>query len=251
MKNVIITGTSRGLGKALAKTLIEEGHRVFSISRKKDQELMDFAEQKPGKLEFFEFDLADHNKIRTLMKEIFQKMDFATAEGIFLVNNAGVLAPVKRLEDCDNEEILNNLHVNLGAPLILTAAFIKHTQGFKGDKGVINISSGAGKKPHYGWSSYCAAKAGVNLFTQSVGLEQEKSEYPVKILSLAPAIMDTKMQEEIRSSDKEDFQELEKFQNYKKEGKLLASELVAEKVKELLLTGNYQQGELLDVRDLL
>lgn len=250
MKNFIITGTSRGLGKALAKALLEENHRVFCISRKKDQELMDFATKKSGHLEFFEFDLADHGNIRTLMEEIFQKMDLAAADGVFLVNNAGVLAPVKRLEDCENEEILHNLHVNLAAPLILTSAFIRHTQGFNGDKRVINISSGAGRKPHYGWSNYCAAKAGVNHFTRSVGLEQEKSQFPVKILSLAPAIMDTKMQEEIRRSDEKDFQELEKFKNYKKEGKLLAAEAVAEKVKDLLLTGDFEQGELMDVRDL-
>lgn len=251
MKNFIITGTSRGLGKALAKALIEEKHQVFCISRNKDPELMDFAKKNPGNLEFFEFDLADKEAIRPLMKEIFQKIALDKTDGVFLVNNAGILAPAKRLEDCKDEEILNNLQVNLGAPLILTSAFINLTQGFKGDKKVINISSGAGKKPHYGWSNYCAAKAGVNLFTQSVGLEQEKSEYPVKILSLAPAIMDTKMQEEIRSLDKKDFQELEKFKNYKKEGKLLDTEIVAEKVKELLLTGNFEQGELLDVRELL
>ncbi len=250
MKNFIITGTSRGLGKALAKALIAENHRVFCISRKKDQELVEVAEKKPGSLEFFEFDLGDHKNIRNLMEEIFEKMNFAAADGVYLVNNAGVLAPVKRLEDCRDEEILNNLHVNLAGPLILTSAFIRHTQGFKGDKRVINISSGAGRKPHYGWSNYCAAKAGVNLFTQSVGLEQDKSQHPVKILSLAPAIMDTKMQEEIRSSDEKDFQELEKFKNYKKEGKLFAAEAVAEKVKELLLTGNFEQGELMDVRDL-
>ena len=251
MKNFIITGTSRGLGKALAKSLMEEDNRVFCISRKKDQELLDFAKMSSGNLEFFEFDLADSKEIRGLMKEIFQKIDPDQSEGIFLVNNAGVLAPVKRLEDCKDEEILNNLQVNLAAPLILTSAFIQHTLGFKGDKRVINISSGAARKPLYGWTNYCAAKAGINLFTQSLGLEQEKSEHPVQVLSLAPAIMDTKMQEEIRSSDKKDFQELEKFKNYKKEGKLLDTEIVAEKVKELLLTGNFEQGELLDVRELL
>ena len=251
MKNFIITGTSRGLGKALVKTLMDKNHRVFCISRKKDPELMDLAKNNSGNLEFFELDLGDSKKIRGLMEEIFQRIDLKTAEGIYLVNNAGVLAPVKRLEDCEDQEILTNLQVNLAAPLILTSAFINGTIDFKGDKKVINISSGAGRKPHYGWSNYCAAKAGVNLFTRSVGLEQEKSAYPVKILSLAPAIMDTKMQEEIRSSNKKDFQELEKFKNYKKEGKLLSSEVVAEKVKDLLLSGNFEQGELLDVRELL
>ena len=251
MKYFIITGTSRGLGKALAKTLVHGNHRVFCISRKKDRELMDFAEAQGGSLEFFAFDLSDHERIRPLMDEIFQRVEPDAAEGIYLVNNAGVLAPVKRLEDCGDGEILQNLHVNLAAPLILTSAFIGKTQGFTGDKKVINISSGAGSKPHYGWANYCASKAGVNLFTRSVGLEQEKSRAPVKVLSLAPAIMDTKMQEEIRRSNKQDFQELEKFKNYKKEGQLLSAEKVAEKVKELLLLGNFEQGEVLDVRDLL
>lgn len=250
MKNFIITGTSRGLGKALAKALIRDHHRVFCISRKKDPELMEVAEGLSGGVSFFEFDLGDTEKVRKLMDDIFKEIDLASSEGVYLVNNAGVLAPVKRLEDCEDEEILNNLHVNLAAPLILTSAFIRHTQHFKGEKRIINISSGAGRKPHYGWSNYCAAKAGVNHFTRSVGLEQEKSQYPVKILSLAPAIMDTKMQEEIRSSKEKDFQELEKFKKYKKEGKLLSPEAVAEKVKELLLREKFEQGEIMDVRDL-
>lgn len=251
MKTFIVTGASRGLGKALAKTLISKEHQVFCIARSKDRELMDYAKDQGSFLEFLEFDLADQKKLRQLMDRIFDKVDLAGSQGIALVNNAGIVAPVRRLEDCEDEEILKNLHVNLGAPLILTSAFIQKTREFTGDKKVINISSGAARKPHYGWSNYCAAKAGVNLFTQSVGLEQEESEYPVKILALAPAIMDTKMQEKIRNVSKEDFQELEKFKDYKEKGALLSPEVVAEKVKKLLLEGTFEQGGLMDVRELL
>ncbi len=251
MKTFIITGASRGLGKALAKTLISKEHQVFCIARSKDRELMDLAKEQGSFLEFLEFDLADQKNLRQLMERIFDKVDLASTRGIALVNNAGILAPVRRLEDCEDAEILKNLHVNLGAPLILTSAFIQRTKDFTGDKKVINISSGAARKPHYGWSNYCAAKAGVNLFTQSVGLEQEESEYPVKILALAPAIMDTAMQEKIRNSKEEDFQELEKFKKYKENGALLSTEVVAKKVKKLLLEGTFEQGGLMDVRELL
>lgn len=251
MKTFIITGASRGLGKALAKELINKEHQVFCISRNKDQELVDFAKEQKSFLEFMEFDLADQKNLKKLMDEIFEKIDLSAVDAVALVNNAGVLAPVRRLEDCEDEEILKNLHVNLGAPLILTSAFIKKTIDFKGDKKVINISSGAARKPHYGWSNYCAAKAGINLFTQSVGLEQENSDYPVKMLSLAPAIMDTKMQEKIRNSNKKDFQELDKFKKYKENGELLSTKVVAEKVKKLLLESSFKQGEIMDVRELL
>ena len=118
------------------------------------------------------------------------------------------------------------------------------------EKRVINISSGAGKKPFYGWSNYCASKAGIDLFTQCVGVEQNRSDNPVKIISLGPSIMDTKMQEEIRKTAKEDFQQVERFIDFKKNGDLLSADYVAEKVIKLFWDEEFIQGGVINVRDL-
>ncbi len=251
MRYFIITGTSRGLGKAIAKALIQKGHHVFCISRTVNNELKDYAKVHEGKFDYLPYNLSNLQGLRNLMFNIFSSIDLKHAESISLINNAGILSPIKPLEECRDSEILSNLHVNLAAPLILTSEFISRTKEFVGEKTVINISSGAGSKPHYGWSNYCASKAGVNLFTQSVGIEQEERKHPVKILALAPAIMDTTMQEEIRGTDKKNFIEVEKFKDYKTQGKLLTPEQVAEVVRNLLLEGKFENGDVVDVRDLI
>lgn len=251
MNVFIITGASRGLGNSIAKKLVEKNNYLFCISRKIDTNLISYAKEKQCKLDFFEFDLSNVYDIEKLMSSIFDKLKFTEIESISLINNAGTIAPVKPIENCKDSEIINNIHVNLLAPIILTSAFIKNLKTFEGNKKIINISSGAGKNPYYGWTNYCASKAGINLFTECVGVEQNRSVNPVKIVSLVPYIMDTEMQEEIRKTEKENFEQVERFREFKKDGKLLSVDFVAERVIKLLLEEEFIQGGIIDVRDVL
>lgn len=246
----IITGASRGLGNSIAKKLVEENNYLFCISRKSDTNLISYAKEKQCNLDFFEFDLSNVYEIDKLMNSIFDKLKFIEVDSISLINNAGIITPVKTIENCTDSEIINNIHVNLLAPIILTSAFIKNTKSFEGNKKIINISSGAGSKPYYGWTNYCAAKAGINLFTQCVGVEQNQNANPVKIVSLTPYIMDTEMQEEIRRTGKEDFEQVERFREFKKDGKLLSVDFVAERVIKLL-SEEFVQGKIIDVMDVI
>lgn len=250
MKVFIITGTSRGLGNSLVRKLIDSNHHIFCIARRPKDELMVYAKEKKCRMDYLEFDLSEVSKIQELMNTVFNRINLSEIKAISLINNAGTLAPMKPIEDCQDSEIINNIKVNLLAPILLTSEFIKHVKPFEGDKRIINISSGAGKKPYYGWSNYCASKAGLDLFTQCVGVEQGTGEEAVKILSLAPAIMDTEMQAEIRSAAIEDFQQVERFKNFKDKGLLLPVDEVAEKVIKILLHENYPQGGVIDVREI-
>lgn len=121
------------------------------------------------------------------------------------------------------------------------------TEEIKTDKRIINISSGAGKKPYFGWSNYCSAKAGMDIFTRCVGLEQVDKDYPVKSISFAPGIIDTEMQSEIRASNKENFKDLERFFSLKEEGKLLSPDEVSKYVLKLLEL-EYEGGEVIDIK---
>lgn len=250
MKVFIITGTSRGLGNSLVRKLIDSNHHIFCIARKTKDELTAYAKEKKCRMDYLEFDLSEVLRIEELMNTVFNRINLSEIEAISLINNAGTLAPMKRIEDCQDSEIVNNINVNLLAPILLTSEFIKHIKPFEGDKRIINISSGAGKKPYYGWSNYCASKAGLDLFTQCVGVEQNTGEQAVKILSLAPAIMDTEMQAEIRGTDIEDFEQVDRFKDFKKKGLLLPVDEVAEKVIKLLVNEDYPQGGVIDVRDI-
>ena len=101
--------------------------------------------------------------------------------------------------------------LNLTAPMILSNAFIMKLKDFEGTKRIVNISSGAGRNAYEGWGTYCTTKAGLDHFSRVVALEQENAEYPVDIVSIAPGIIDTGMQETIRGSKEEAFPLLDQF----------------------------------------
>ena len=88
-----------------------------------------------------------------------------------LINNAGVIAPVGPLERADAGEIERNLAVNLVAPMLLMRRFLRATASRSPLRRIINISSGAGRRPIFGWGAYCAAKAGLDMATRVVALE--------------------------------------------------------------------------------
>lgn len=251
MKYFIITGTSRGLGEALANQLAAPHHSLFCISRTRNERLIEQVTEKGAHIGYFEYDLSNPEQIEGLFGDIFEKIDTEQSEMISLINNAGIVRPMKPIEKCSTEEVTNNLQVNLIAPMLLTLAFVKHTLNIATEKRILNISSGAGKNPYFGWSIYCSSKAGLDMFTRCVGVEQTERTYPVKVLSLAPGVVDTEMQSEIRGASKEDFIHLDRFVQLKKEGQLLSPSFVAEKIRDILLAEQYEQGGVLDIRNLL
>ncbi|MED1599943.1 (S)-benzoin forming benzil reductase [Alkalihalophilus marmarensis] len=251
MNYLIITGGTRGLGEEIVKSFAKEDTHIISIARGENQELQALVEDRGGKFTPIQFDLADIEKVENLMEEVFHRIDKKSAKSIHLVNNAGIVAPIKPIERCEAEVIIKSQHVNLVAPMLMISSFCKMTASLHCEKRVINVSSGAAKRPIFGWSSYGSSKAGLDLFSQGAALDQEKTEHPVKVLSFYPGIMDTDMQAEIRSSAKEDFINVETFQNYKEEGKLLPPKQVAEVVVQLLETDSFPNGEVVAVQDYL
>lgn len=249
MNYYIITGTSRGLGEAIAEKLLIQGNYIFCISRNRNERLIQLAKDNQIPLEYISFDLARVNDIEGMMKDILTKITKSDAESIVLVNNAGIVTPIKPIELCSSEEIIRNTQINLTAPMILSSLFISYTMDIACDKQIINISSGAGKKPYYGWSNYCSSKAGLDLFTKCVAVEQSAKEYPVRILSVSPGVIDTEMQQEIRMTPKENFQSLDRFLALKEEGNLQSPETTADYILGVVANRNIPNGELLDFRD--
>lgn len=247
MKYYIITGTSRGFGEAISKKLINKGNHLFCISRNENSKLINLANNNGVPLEYICFDLLDVNRIRVMMESIFSQINSEEVESIVLINNAGTVTPIKPIELCSDAEIIDNIQLNLTAPILLTSSFISLASSIKTDKRIINISSGAGKKPYFGWSNYCSAKAGLDLFTRCVGVEQKNKDFPVKSISFAPGTINTEMQSEIRATKKEYFKDLERFISLKEEGKLLSPDEVSEYVLKLL-EQDYEGGEVLDIK---
>jgi len=250
MHYIIVTGTSRGLGAAIAKQLLQEAAvTLFGVSRSQNNTLPDIAARHGNQYHHLKFDLNRFDDYPDLIDQIFTSINRADMEAIHLVNNAGILAPVKPIQKSAAEDIVKNINVNLIAPMLLTAHFLNRSASLKVDKRIINISSGAGKKPYHGWACYCTAKAGIDMFTQSVALEQQDQTHPARILSLAPGVVDTDMQQYIRNVNEKDFRQRQKFLNLKAQDKLLAPEKVARIIMQLLLKQEFESGQVVDIRD--
>lgn len=250
MKNIyIITGASRGIGEAIATELIDKDNHLFCCSRTKNNELIEKAQAEGCQLDYYELDFADTSLVISYFSQVFHKLDWQNAKHVALINNAGMLEPVARAEDSDPHLMASHITVNLTSLMLISSAFIKAGERFAVDKEILNISSGAAYNPYPGWSSYCASKAGALMFSKVLAQEQQEAEHPVKVISLAPGVVETTMQETIRSKTKEAFPNIDKFIALKKENKLYTPGFVAKKISRHILNNpDIGQGEEIDIR---
>ncbi len=239
----IVTGASKGLGAAMAEGLLQKGHIVHAVSRTKSDISHDRLIQHEADLA----QLAETEKWFQQFSDSVQAHDFAS---ITLINNAGMVTPIKRAGEAEPEELRLHYDLNLLAPVMLSQLFTKWLKPYKGKKTIVNISSGAAKNPYKGWSAYCSSKAGLDMFTKTFGFEQEDESDPVKMISFSPGIMDTGMQEVIRSSSRKDFHEIERFKTYQTEGKLRSTSYVAGILLDLLET-DFENGRVYDIKEFL
>lgn len=235
----IVTGASKGIGLHLSKQLTEKGKKVIGVAR-----------TNPGMESLFvEADLAKTDQLDGLLDKMIDE-NYEEATSFTLINNAGMIDPIGLIGDVEAEDITRAIAVNLTAPMILSNAFIFKLKNFQGKKRILNISSGAGRKEYEGWGTYCTTKAGLDHFSRTVALEQKSISNPVNIVSIAPGIIDTGMQENIRSSKEESFPLLEQFIQYKAEGLLSSPEQTAEKLISFLEKQDFEQvGPIADIRD--
>ena len=250
MNYYIVTGTSSGIGEALAMHLLRIEEKVFCISRMSNQKLTELAANTGGWLRYFAADLTETSKLPDLLTEIFSAIDPNDVTSLTLINNAGVLEPVGQSGTLNNRETEIHFTTNLLAPAILINSFIGLSANFNIPKTIINISSGAASNPYPGWSNYCASKAAIDMLTRTIGMEQRNLPNPVRIFSLAPGIVDTNMQKTIRGTSKEQFPLRAKFDRLYAENKLSRPDDVAQKIISLLSSNLPSTGEIVDLRNI-
>ncbi|RPF55511.1 (S)-benzoin forming benzil reductase [Aquisalibacillus elongatus] len=237
MKFAIVTGASRGLGEEVAKNVIQQGYHLFTISRKrKTNELKNLANENRKSYYHHSCDLSDLEKLNDTLYEIITKLQGQTVEELLIVNNAGMVAPIGPVGSLESHDIARHVSVNLTSLMIIVNTIKKHVNANR--LFVVNVSSGAGERAVYGWNAYCSTKSAVNLYTQTAALEAEETNSKDLHIAFSPGIMDTDMQKEIRSTDEEDFKNVEQFKQYKEEGQLRSPKEVAD-----ILTGLIQDKE--------
>lgn len=225
----ILTGSSRGLGAALATQLIhsvgkEQGHLV-TLSRKQSSELESAALAKNTTLTQIEADLSDTSAIERAGKLLHALV--AGFNSVRLIHNAGVVTPIAQAEGLTDLHAINDtFQINITAPIYLTAQVLSASQHTT-DRRIMLISSGAGRSASSGWGVYCATKAAMDRYAECAQLDEGDR---ARIVSMAPGIMDTPMQQTIRATPKKDFPSLERFLNLHQQNQLTSPEDVARKL---------------------
>lgn len=247
MKYFIVTGASKGLGEAIVLSLSGEDTTLITVSRSglKESQKLEVIE-KMGKVIDLKADLSKEDQLSQVAEQIMSHVDVTDATQIVLVNNAGGVEPIAPFYKAEDDLIMANIHLNVTAPMILSRHFGKTFRHLSCDRRIITVSSGAGKSPYFGWTSYCASKAAVDMMTRVIGLEEGTEG--ILAVSFGPGIMDTDMQSVIRASSEEDFKDIERFRKFKENGNLLTPETVAGAIKKLI-EEPVEQGALVNVKD--
>jgi len=245
----VLTGASRGLGAGLAALLLARDVVLLTLSRRPDPALEDTAQAAGATLEQWAIDLG-HDIGAAARLEAWLHQHAATGfSAATLINNAGLLGRVGPLEASAAEELVPVLRVGLEAPILLSAAFLRATRDWGVDKRVLNISSGAGRRPIAGWSAYCAAKAGLDHYSRVVALDEKLRPNPARIVSLAPGVIDTDMQGELRVAEPTGFPEQSNFIQLKASGQLPSPAAAAARVLAYLARPDFGTQPVADVRD--
>ncbi|WP_269533286.1 SDR family NAD(P)-dependent oxidoreductase [Chitinimonas sp. BJYL2] len=247
MRCYIVTGASRGLGLALARDIAAQGHQLIALARQESPELATIGAAASG-YRFVAIDLADIAQTSDTAEELMGSLAAVAWQGIYLINNAGLVKPVAPAGRYDDAALMQCLNVNLSSAIVLANAFLRHFQHHAGDKCILNISSGAGRNAYQSWSAYCTAKAGLDMYSRCVGVEQQREAKPVRIAAIAPGIIDTGMQADIRAAEVADFPQLAQFVDYHRNGDLTPAAQCASEILGLLHSQHVGVGELLDVR---
>lgn len=238
----LITGTSRGIGEALAQKILEEGNTVLGVSRNQSDTL------KSANYYHLSFDLTETSRISQIIEKLNEIVDNHSFDLVCLVNNASAIEPIGPIEQCPTIEVESHVKISLIAPMVLTSMFIRRFSDEKIRKKVVFISSGAAFTALPDESIYCSSKAGINMFAQCVGLEQKDKEFGFEVNTIGPGLVDTSMQLVIRSKTSDEFAMADFFKQAFEEGKLQEPSKIAEKIYTIL--GNkYDQGKYISVSE--
>ena len=225
MHYYIITGASRGLGRALAEAVLRQpGTSVLGVSRHATIEHERYRHQP--------LDLSDIPAVENNLHKVFPH--WADAASITLINNAAVLGEIGYLGELPNEHFNFVFDVNVVAPAMLMNTFLGKYRALAVPRLVLNVSSGAARRPVDGWAAYCASKAALEALTVTAQKEQEIRGSGIRLRSLSPGVIDTAMQAHIRTAAEASFSEVAHFSAYHAQGQLAPAEQVAAKIVQWL-----------------
>lgn len=234
---VFVTGGSSGIGKALIETLPWPGARVLNLSRR----------AAPAS-EHVAVDLATPAGWERAAACFERELAGFEGELAVLVQSAGTLTPIRFAGEGELAPYRTNVLLNSAAPQILGDAFLRALSASRARGWLLCIGSGASRNAYEGWSGYCAGKAATDHWVRTAGAEQARRGDRCRILCVAPGIVETPMQAEIRATAERDFPQVERFRELHRDGELrdplaVARELWALRERKL------PNGAVIDLRE--
>jgi benzil reductase ((S)-benzoin forming) len=235
---VVITGASSGLGKALAET-VPFPATLVDISRSGPS--VDGVEHIPA-------DLSDPASWVEVDKELERLLATHDPERVVFIHAAGTLSPIGFAGEVDTAAYTANVLLNAAAGQVLGHMFLSAVKDREGTFDLVMIGSGAAQGVYAGWSAYGAGKAALDQWVRNVGAEQAQRG-GVRIASIAPGVVATAMQEEIRDSSEHDFPTVSRFHALHDDGVLVEPKVAASRIWETIERG-LETGSVIDVRSI-
>jgi NAD(P)-dependent dehydrogenase (short-subunit alcohol dehydrogenase family) len=235
---VFITGASSGIGLALTRSVPFEAS-VVDISRSGSPD---------PSVGHVAADLADPGTWEKVGSEMTRLIETNDPDRAVFIHAAGTLHPIGFAGEVDSSAYASNVILNSAAGQVLGHHFLKAVHDREGTFDLVMISSGAATNVYPGWSSYGAGKAALDHWVRAVGAEQAERG-GVRVAAIAPGVVATDMQEEIRSTPKRDFPNVDRFHSLHEDGVLSEPEDAADRIWKVIERG-VDQGSVVDVRDL-
>lgn len=245
----ILTGASRGMGLAMAEQLLQAGHSLLCISRQTNDALTALAHTSGATLTQWSQDLAQGVTASERLGTWLGTQAGGAWTSVTLINNAGVIPRIGPMSQADAADLGHALRVGLEAPMQLTAAFLAATDAWGMPRKVLNISSGLGRRAMASQAGYCAAKAGMDHFTRCLALEEALKPQGAKVCSLAPGVIDTDMQVQLRGADASAFPDQAGFIQLKAGGQLTSAADAATRILAFLARPDFGANPVADIRD--
>ena len=223
----IVTGTSSGIGAAVASQLVARGWEVVGISRR------------PAHLEHARYQHVslDLSNLQSASPSIEERLATAVARvrrRLALVNNAARAGALGPLQHVARDDIQQTYTLNVAMPLWLMGFVLRHAPDAAVIR-IVNVSSAAAVQPIPGLSGYCSSKAALRMAGMVFAQELESSAGPlaardVAVLSYEPGVVDTEMQIEARSYSEREFPWVGLFKGFREGGMLVPADAPAAEI---------------------